>query len=98
MGRMTEEGFFSSEEARQLFFAWQNHEDAFFIGEERFPILSWNETQFAARNIKSKLIIVGTKTRTNRYVVMKVDPGTLWQPNIAALASTMLNLWSRNLF
>jgi hypothetical protein len=93
----SDEGFLSPKDVQNLYKAWQEHEPAFFIGEDRFPILSWAELQFAASNIKGKGIVVGTKTKTNRFVVMKVDPGTKWEPNIANYAVKMLNQWSWDL-
>jgi ethanolamine utilization protein EutA len=93
----TENKYWSPENARDIFNAWQKHESAFFIGQDRFPIVSWANLQFAARNTQDKGIVVGTKTKTNRYIVMKVAPGTKREPNIAALAATLLNQWSWNL-
>jgi hypothetical protein len=89
--------FVTPSEAKKLYNAWKEHESAFFIGEKRFAILSWNELLFAAQSIKGKMIIVGSKTKSNCFALMKVDPGTLWQPNVAALSSKRLNEWAWNL-
>jgi ethanolamine utilization protein EutA len=74
--------------------AWQGHEPAFVLGDNRYPILTWDDFQFAACNKESKAIIVGTKTKSNRYVILKCDPGTQWAPNIASYVVKVLKLWA----
>jgi ethanolamine utilization protein EutA len=90
----TDKSFLTPKDAKNILKAWQEHEPAFVIGENRFPIVSWDQFLFAASNTKGKGIVVGTKTKTNRFILMKVDPGTKMKPNIAALAAKLLNQWS----
>ncbi len=94
---ITDESFCSPEEARDIYKAWQGHESAFLIGKKRFPILSWADLQFAARTMSDKSIIVGTKTKSNRYVLMNVVPGTEWKPNVASFAVKEVHRWSWDL-
>lgn len=90
----SDEGFCTPEEAKNLLKAWKEHESAVIIGEDRFPILSWEELQFAARNVRGKGVLVGAKTKTNRYVVIKISAETKAAPTIAAIK---VNRWSWNL-
>ncbi len=90
----TDPTFCSQEDAQNLLKAWLSRESAAQIGEDRYPILSWEELQFAARNIHGKGALVGCKTKTNRYVVVKLAPTSKEAPTIAAIH---LNRWSWNL-
>lgn len=83
--------FCSDSEAQSLFEAWKNHGSAAVIGEDRYPIISWEELQFAARNVKGKGALVGCKTKTNRYIVVHLLPGAKDGPTTAAIK---LNRWS----
>lgn len=83
----------SEQEAAQLFHAWKEHQSAVILGEDRFPILSWEELQFAARNVKGKGMLVGSRTKTNRYVVIKLGPTAKIAPTIAAI---QVNRWAWN--
>ena len=88
----------SPDEAVGLYQAWKGHRPAVMMGDHRFPILSWGELQFAAGKRDGNGYLVGSKTKTNRYAVVKINPGKERTPNIAALAATIVNRWAWNLF
>ena len=81
--------FCSKEEAKPLFDAWMNHGSAVEIGGNRYPVLSWEVMQFAARNVKGKGALVGCKTKTDRYVVVHLEAKVA--PTMAAIK---FNRWS----
>ena len=78
-------------EAQVLLDSWQNHGSAAVIGEDRYPIISWEELQFAARNVRGKGALIGCKTKSDRYVVIHLLPGAKDGPTTAAIK---LNRWS----
>ncbi|MHA1730806.1 MAG: ethanolamine ammonia-lyase reactivating factor EutA [Promethearchaeota archaeon] len=86
--------FCTPEEAHGIFTAWRDREPAFVVGGARFPILTWDDTRFATKSPKTKQILVGTRTHSGRRVLLRVNPGTKWQPNTAALAAEQLHRWA----
>ena len=87
----TEDAFCSPEDAQKMFKAWHEHGSAVVIGEDRFPILSWEELQFAARNVRGKGSLVGAKTKSGRYGIAKLSGSAKLAPTIAAIK---FNRWS----
>lgn len=83
--------FASKEEGKALMDAWLNNKSAIKIGEKRYPILSWEEIQFAARNVKDKDALIGCKVKSKNYVVVHLEKGAKISPAIASIA---LNRWS----
>ncbi|MCF2139095.1 MAG: hypothetical protein K9W44_03470 [Candidatus Lokiarchaeota archaeon] len=74
-----------SEQTKALMQAWLNHESACVLGKDRYPILSWEPLQFAARNVKGKGALVGTVTSSNHYLVAHLKPDAKLAPAIAAI-------------
>ena len=83
--------FCSEEDVKALFDAWMNHGPAAVLSGDRYPILSWEELQFAARNVRGKGALVGCKTKTHRYVLIHLNPNAKEAPTTAAIK---LNRWS----
>ncbi len=82
--------FIGGTEAKELMDSWLNHKSAFVIGENRYPILSWEELQFAARNVKGKGAIIGTRTKSNEYTLVHLSPASKIAPT---MGSIKLNRW-----
>ncbi|MBN1801482.1 MAG: ethanolamine ammonia-lyase reactivating factor EutA [Candidatus Lokiarchaeota archaeon] len=90
--------FCTAEEARNLLSAWKEHKAFFTIGDNRYPILSSEELQFAAGSNQSNGYIVGSKTKNNRYALVNITKGPiLMRPNIARVAAIDVNKWSWDL-
>ncbi|UYP46280.1 hypothetical protein NEF87_002565 [Candidatus Lokiarchaeum ossiferum] len=81
-------------EAKSLMEAWLTKQSAVVIGEVRYPILSHEILQFAARNVKGQGALVGTKTKKDNYVVAHLNATSRFPPTIAAIN---LNRWAWNL-
>ncbi|TFH29631.1 MAG: hypothetical protein E4G98_03495 [Promethearchaeota archaeon] len=77
--------FVNGDDTKILMQAWLKHESAFTIGENRYPILSWEEVQFAARNVRGKGAIIGTITQSKDYILAHLKPGASVAPTIAAI-------------
>jgi hypothetical protein len=84
----------ADEDAKGLMDAWLNHKSAVLIGENRYPILSWDELQFGARNVKGKGALVGTRTKQDHYVVAHLNADSRLPPSVAAIN---LNRWAWDL-
>ena len=65
--------YITEDEAKNFMDAWLTKKSAVIIGDNRFPILSHEEIQFAARNVKGKGALVGTKTKENHYNNSNID-------------------------
>ena len=81
----TDPSFVKDEDTKSLMQAWLKHESAFTIGENRFPILSWEEVQFAARNVRGHGAIIGTMTESKVYLIAHLKQGASLAPTIAAI-------------
>jgi hypothetical protein len=88
---LTDSTFISEEDARNLMDAWLTRKSAAVIGEDRYPILSWETIQFAARNVKGKGALIGCLTKSDNYIVVHLEPHCKTPPAIAAIN---LNRWS----
>ncbi len=86
-----EPNYITEDEAKNFMDAWLTKKSAVVIGENRFPILSHEEIQFAARNVKGKGALVGTKTKENHYIIAHLEPSSRFPPTIAAIN---LNRWA----
>lgn len=73
------------EQTQDLMHAWLNRESACQLGEDRYPILSWEPLQFAARNVKGKGAIVGTITQSSYYLLAHLKLGAKLAPAIGAI-------------
>ncbi|MFX1237144.1 MAG: ethanolamine ammonia-lyase reactivating factor EutA, partial [Promethearchaeota archaeon] len=90
--------FCTAKEAKNLLNAWKEHEAFFTIANNRYPILSSEDFQFAAGSNQSNGYLVGSKTKSNRYVLVNVTKGPiLMKPNIARVAAIDVNKWSWDL-
>ncbi len=90
--------FCTQEEAGKLLNAWKKHEAFFTIGNNRYPILSSEDFQFAAGSNNSNGYLVGSKTKSNLYILVNITKGSiLMKPNIARVAAIDVNKWSWNL-
>jgi len=86
----SEHDFIKPAEGIALVDAWKNHLSAVTLGEDRYPILSWEDYQFAARNVKGKGALVGSLDREKNFVVAHIIPTARNAPAIAAI---LLNRW-----
>lgn len=86
--------YITETEAKNLMEAWLNKQSAVVIGNIRYPILSHEILQFAARNVKGQGALVGTKTNEDHYVVAHLSASSRFPPTIAAIN---LNRWAWNL-
>ncbi|MHA1777359.1 MAG: hypothetical protein DRO88_00295 [Promethearchaeia archaeon] len=73
------------EETRSLMHAWLKRESACMFGQKRYPILSWEPLQFAARNVKGKDALVGTITQSSYYLLAHLKAGAELAPAIGAI-------------
>jgi len=89
----TKSGFFTDEDAKTLINTWFTHQSAVVWGTDRFPILNWEELQFAARNVHGKGALVGTKTKSGLYAVVHIKPDGSIPPSLGAIH---LNRWIWN--
>ena len=85
------QNFVTDEEGKILMDAWLNHKSAVEWTNKRYPILSWEEIQFAARNVKDKDALIGCITKSKNFIVVHLKAGAKAAPAIAAIA---LNRWS----
>lgn len=81
----TDPSFLSQEDAQLLIMAWLDHESAVVVGENRYPILSWEIFQFAARNVRGKGALVGTETQSKCYVLGHIIHNAPLAPAIGAI-------------
>ena len=88
---LTDSTFLSAEDARNVMDAWLNRKSAAVVGEDRYPILSWEAIQFAARNVNGKGALIGCLTKSGDYIVVHLTPKCRTPPAIAAIN---LNRWS----
>jgi hypothetical protein len=83
----------SPDQAKHLVDVWFNNKPAVEFGDIRYPVLKWDELQFAAKNVAKKGSLIGCKTKTDNFAVVKVAgdcPTNIIQATIA------LNRWSWN--
>ena len=86
--------FATPEETAQLMTAWLTNQPAVEIKEVRYPILKWDELQFAASNVAGYGALIGAKTKAGNYAVVHLDTST---KTPLLQATVELNRWSWNL-
>ena len=87
--------FISDGDGKILMDAWVNRKPAIEWTPKRYPIFSWEDLQFAARNIKDKDSLVGCITKSKNYIVVHMATGSKPAP---AIATITLNRWSWDKF
>ena len=89
-----DEGFITADEAKSVMDAWLTNKPAIEVGGNRFPILKWDELQFASRNTSGMGAIIGCITKSKLFFVAFLLPNT--NSNLIA-ATVALNRWSWNI-
>ena len=90
---MTEPDAMTADQAKHLVDVWFNNKPAVEFGDIRYPVLKWDELQFAAKNVAKKGSLVGCKTKSDKLVVSKVAGDC---PTNIITATIALNRWSWN--
>lgn len=87
----SEPNYISPEEAKHVMETWFHNGPAVELGSLRFAVLKWDELQFAARNVATKAGLVGSKTKSGKYAIVKLAPDC---PMAILQASIVVNRWS----
>ena len=67
------------ENIKMIIESW-NIKEAMFYRNDRYPFVRKDESQFIAKNISKKLILIGYKMKSGHQIITKILPGTQWQP------------------
>jgi hypothetical protein len=87
----SEPNFITPDEAKHVMDTWQHNGPAVELGPLRFAVLKWDELQFAAKNVATKAGLVGSKTKSGKYAMVKLAPDC---PTAILQASIIVNRWS----
>ena len=88
----TDTDFISAEEAKIVLDVWKSGKSPLEVGGLRYPVLKWDDIQFAAKNIPKKIGLIGSIGKSGNYCVAQyTGGGNLLQSTID------LNRWCWNI-